>query len=402
VEDIAPPQPLPTNAAPKRARRKAPYLFAALALVAAGGGVTWYLTSRGKESTDDAQVEGHVSNVAARVPGQVRRVLVHDNQHVKVGDVLVELDDADYVAKLDAARADLAAVTASLTAAERQRDLTTKLAAATLSVARGGVAQAAAVSGSTEANIEQARAEIASASSRAELAQIELGRAQRLFDKSAIPQSELDARRATADQADAAVAQARARLVSAEANRSNSSGTVLAARGHLASAEAGPEQIAAAEAQVELARAKVEQARTAVHVAELNLGYTRIRSEIEGNIAKRTVEPGQIVGADRPLMAVVGTSELWIVANLKETQLAHVHAGQPVRVKLDTYGDSLKGTIDSIQFGTGSRFALLPPDNASGNFTKVTQRVPVRIEIADRRGLELRPGMSADVTIYTE
>ncbi len=389
--------------APPARRRKAPIILGALVAAAAGVGTYLYVSSTGKESSDDAQVEGHVSNVAARVPGEVKRVLVRDNQHVKAGDVLVELDDADYIAKLDATRADLAAAQAALTAAETQRDLTRKQVDANLAIARGGVAQAAAVSGSTEAQIDQARADLAAAGSRAELARLELGRTQRLFDSAAVPQSELDGRRAAADQADASVAQARARLVSAEANRSNSSGTVLAARGHLASAQTAPEQIASAEAQVDLARAKVAQAQSAVHIAELNVGYTRIRAEIDGDVAKSTVEPGQIVGPDRPLMALVGTRELWVVANLKETQVAHLRPGQRVEVKIDTFdGQSLRGVVDGIQSGTGARFALLPPDNASGNFTKVTQRVPVRIELPDRRGLALSPGMSADVTIYTE
>jgi membrane fusion protein (multidrug efflux system) len=140
-----------------------------------------------------------------------------------------------------------------------------------------------------------------------------------------------------------------------------------------------------------------------VHIAELAESYTKVRTELDGYVTKRTVEPGQQVGPDRPLMAIVGSDELWVVANLKETQLAHVKPGEKVSVSIDTYdGDSLDGVVDSIQSGTGARFSMLPPDNASGNFTKVTQRVPVRIEIKNRHGLDLRPGMSADVTIYTE
>lgn len=378
-------------------------IFGALAVAAVGFGSYRYISTRGTESTDDAQVEGHVSTVAARVSGQVKRVLVRDNQHVKVGDVLVELDDADYGAKLASARADLEAARAGLRSAETQRELTRRQVEANISVARGGVAQAAAVSGSTEALIEQARADLVAATSRADLAKLELARAQRLTESAAIPQAELDSRRAAADQADAAVVQARARIVTAEAGRSNSSGTVLAARGHLASAETGPQQIDAASAQVDLARAKVAQAEAAAHVAELNLGYTQVRAEIEGYVAKRTVEPGQTVGPDRPLLAVVGTGELWVVANLKETQLEHIRAGEHAKVRIDTFDHTeLTGTVDSLQFGTGSRFAMLPPDNASGNFTKVTQRVPVRIALPAQHGLALRPGMSAAVTIVTE
>jgi membrane fusion protein, multidrug efflux system len=392
TEAAAIPLQLVAPTTPRVARKKAPYIFGALALAATGYGAHLYIASRGTETSDDAQVEGHVSNVAARVSGQVKRVLIHDNQLVKAGDVLVELDDADYAARLASSRADLEAARAQLHAAETQRDLTRKQVDANLSVARGGVAQAAAVSGSTEALIDQARADVAAAKSRAELAQLELGRAQRLFAQGAIPQSDLDTKKSSADQADAAVAQANARVVTAIANRSSSTGTVLAANGHLASAQTAPEQVDAADAQVDLA----------AHIAELDLDYTNVRAEIGGYIAKRTVEPGQLVGPDRALMAIVGTDELWVVANLKETQLAHVRPGEHVKITIDTFDDqALDGIVDSLQSGTGARFSMLPPDNASGNFTKVTQRVPVKISIADRKGLDVRPGMSADVRIVT-
>ena len=395
--------PAPTEATPIRKRARAPFIFGALILAAAGTGAHFYLASLGKETTDDAQIEGHVSAVAARVPGQVARVLVHDNQAVTAGEVLVELDSADYDARLTAALADLSAATANLHAAVAQRDLTRSQADASLAVARGGIAQAAGVSGSTEALIAQARADVTANESRAALAHLELGRAQRLLDATAIPLSELDAKRALADQADAAVAQAQARVITAEANRSSSSGTVLAAKGKLMSAQTAPQQVLAADALVEVATARVAQAASAVHQAELALGYTKIRAEIDGVVTKRTVEPGQMVSAERPLLALVGTSETWVVANLKETQLAHVQVGQKVTFAVDAFDDAkLTGTVESLQAGTGSRFSMLPPDNASGNFTKVTQRVPVRIEIADRRGLALRPGMSVDVTIFTE
>jgi len=401
--EATPPPALPKTDAPKKPTKKAPIVLGALVAIAAGVALYLYLGARGKESTDDAQVEGHVSTVAARVPGQVKRVLVTDDQPVHAGDVLVELDDADLSARVAAARADLAAANASLHAAQSQLALTRKQADANLAIARGGIAQAAAVSGSTQATIDQAKADVTAAASRAQLARTELDRSRRLADAGAVPQSELDARQAAVDQADAALAQAKSRVVTAEAGRSNSSGTTEAARGRLLSAQAGPEQIEAAQAQVELAQAKVEQATAALQQAELDLSYTKVRAQIDGTVAKRTVEPGQMVSPDRPLLALVDTHDAWVVANFKETQLASIHPGLKVRVKIDGFGgDALTGTVESIQAGTGARFSLLPPDNASGNFTKVTQRVPVKITIADHRGLALRPGMSADVTVYTE
>jgi membrane fusion protein (multidrug efflux system) len=400
--DVPPARSETPAPSPKPARKKAPLVFGGLVVVAAAIALYVFVAGRGKVSTDDAQVEGHVATVQARVPGQVKRVLVTDNQAVKAGEVLVELDDADLAARLAAAQADLAAATAGLHSAETQAALTQKQVDANIAIARGGVAQAASVSGSTQAMIAQAAADVDAAVSRQQLAQTEVGRTQRLFAAGATTQSELDTRRAAADQADAAVAQARARLASAQAGRANSSGTIEAARGRLLAAQTAPEQVEVAAAQVELAQARVAQATAAVHAAELNLSYTKIRAELDGVVAKRTVEPGQMVSPERPLLALVGPSDLWVVANFKETQLADLRPGQRVTISVDTYdGTPLNGTVDSIQVGTGARFSLLPPDNASGNFTKVTQRVPVRIKLGDRQGLTLRPGMSTSVTIYT-
>ena len=389
--------------APAKKRKKAPLVLGALVAIAGSVGAYLYISSRGKESTDDAQVEGHVAAVAARVSGQVAHVLVEDDQPVKAGDVLVELDDADYQARLTAARADLAAAQAGQHSAAAQVALTRKQVDANLAIARGGIAQASAVSGSTQALIDQATADVGAAASHAQLAHVELARSEKLVATGAVPQSELDGKRAAADAADAQLLQARARVVTAEANRANSSGTTLAAHGRMLVAETAPDQIQSAEAQLELATAKVAQAQAAVHQAELNLGYTKIRAELDGTVARRSVEVGQMVSPERPLLSVVAASDAWVVANFKETQLAKLRPGQRVHVALDGYGDTkLDGVVASIQAGTGSRFSLLPPDNASGNFTKVTQRVPVKIEIADRRGLVLRPGMSADVTVFVE
>ena len=401
--EAATPAPAPAAApAPAPKRKKAPLFFGVLVGLAAAGAGAFYWYSLGKESTDDAQVEAHVGFVAARIGGQVTRVLVEDDQPVKAGQILLELDDADYVTKLASARADLAAAQATEHSAEAQLELTRKQVDANLAIARGGVAQASAVSGSTQAQIDQAVADVKAAESRAQLAHLELGRAQKLGAQGAVPQAEVDVKQTAADAADAGLVQSRARVVTAETGRQSSSGTTLAAQGHLLVAQTAPQQVAAAQAQVELAVAKVAQAESAVHQAELQLGYTKLRAEMDGVVAKRNVEPGQMVSPDRPVMSLVASTPPWIVANFKETQLAHIKPGQHVRVKVDGLdGGALDGTVASIQSGTGSRFSLLPPDNASGNFTKVTQRVPVKIELASS-STPLRPGMSADVTVYTE
>jgi membrane fusion protein, multidrug efflux system len=384
-----------------RKRRRAPLVLGGLVVAAAAVATYIYVSRIGREKTDDAQVEAHVSSVAARIAGQVKRVLVVDNQEVKAGDPLVELDDRDQQVRLVAARADLAAVNAQLRMAQTQLALTEKTARANLTVARGAIAQAAAVTGSTAAQIDQARADVAAAESRKQLTKVDRERAERLHATGAVTRSEIDARVSADTQADASLAQAQARLASALANRSNSSGTEVSARGRLLAAETVDEQVEAARAQVALAEARVAQAQAALDRAALELEHTKLRAEIAGTIAKRSVEPGQLVSPDRAVMAIVDLSDTWVVANLKETQLADIKPGQRVEVEIDTFSGTLDGRVDSIAAGTGARFSLLPPENASGNFIKVTQRVPVKIKIDDRRGRLLRPGMSAVVVIHT-
>ncbi len=372
-----------------------------LVLVAAAVASVLYWTRLGKEKTDDAQVDAHVSNVSAQIAGQVKAVKVIDNQEVKAGDVLVELDDRDQQAKLAAARADLGEATAQLRLAETQLALTEKTARANLTVAEGAIAQAAAVTGNTAAQIDQAKADVAAAESRKQLTRLERDRAERLRKMGAAPQSEIDEKIAADTAADAALAQAQARLASALANRSNSSGTEASARGRLLAAQTIDEQVTAARAQVDLAKARVDQRQAAVDRAAIELEHTQVRAAIPGMVTKRSVEPGQLVSPDRMLMSIVDLSDTWVVANLKETQLADIKPGQTAEIEVDTFDGTLTGKVDSIAAGTGSRFSLLPPENASGNFIKVTQRVPVKIKLDDRGGRVLRPGMSADVVIHT-
>jgi membrane fusion protein (multidrug efflux system) len=390
--------PAPAVAGPKRSRAKV-VLPALVALAGVAGGTTLWL-GRGHETTDDAQVEGHVATVAARVPGQVKRVLVTDNQKVKAGDVLVQLDDRDLRARLAAARADRQAAEAQVRAAGTQLALAETNAHSSLTVARGGLTQAAALEGTTRAAIDQARGDVTAAQARLNLAQADLSRAQKLFSDDAIPQAELDARQSAFEQAQAVLAQARARQVSAEANLGNSQGTLETARGHLVAAQAGPVQVAAARAQVELAEARLAQADAAVEQAELNLSYASVRAEVDGVVSRRTVEPGKSVSPERPLMAIVGLDDTWLVANFKEDQLREMRPGQKAEVRVDTFGRrAFPGHVESFAAGTGSRFSLLPPDNASGNFTKVVQRVPVLVRLDNPADVPLRPGMSATVTV---
>jgi membrane fusion protein (multidrug efflux system) len=383
-------------------RRRALILLPALALLALGAGVTAYISGHGKESTDDAQVEGHVVSVSPRVAGQVARVLVKDNQPVHEGDVLVELDDRDLQTRLAAARADLASAKAQLHAARTQLAVTTKSAASELMVARATIEQAAANQSSSHAAIRQAEAEVTAAEARERLAATDFERMDRLYATNAVSRAQWDTVQATLAEAQAALVQKQAHLVSARAALSSSMGGTQAARGRLIAAQAGPEQIEAQRAQQELAEARVSQAQSAVDQAELSLSYAKIRAAVSGVVSRRTVEIGQTVSPDRPLLALIPLDDTWIVANFKEDQIAQMKKGQRAKVSVDTFGGrELIGHVDSLAGGTGSRFALLPPDNASGNFTKVVQRVPVLIHLEPQSDVTLRPGLSATVTVQT-
>jgi membrane fusion protein (multidrug efflux system) len=386
----------------KPKKRKALIVLPTLALIAGGAAAITYAIHHGRESTDDAQIEGHVANVAPRITGQVVKVLVQDNQRVKVGDLLVELDTRDLDAKLAAARADVAAARAQQHANHKQQAVTTSEVDSNLLVAKGGITQAAAVSGTTKAAIDQANADIAAAEANRALAKTELERTARLVHSGALSQANLDARQTAVEQADANLSLARARLAGALSNLGNSEGTVQAARGRLIAAQSGPQRVQAQAAQVELAQARVDQTQAALDQAELNRSYASVRAEVEGVVSRRNVEIGQLVGPDRPLMALVALDDTWVVANYKEDQLAELRGGQPATIEVDAFpGRTFTGHVDSLSGGTGARFSLLPPDNASGNFTKVVQRVPVLIRLDPHADIELRPGLSVYATVIT-
>jgi membrane fusion protein (multidrug efflux system) len=387
---------------PKK-KPKAKLVLGGLALAFAGIGTTMWALGRGKESTDDAFVEGHVATVASRIQGQVVRVDVKDNQLVDVGTVLVEIDDRDAKVRLTTAEAELLSAKASLSSAQTQLALTEKNVEASLRQAKGGVVSASAMAGSSRAGIDQAKADVDAAESRRALAELDLHRSEKLRADGAIAQADLDARKAAFDQAVANVAQARAREQNAVVGITNAAGSIETAQGRLVAAQAGPEQIEAARAAVAVASARVALSEAALEQAKLNVSYTRVLAQVRGVVSRRSVEVGQTVDPSRPLMAISSLDDVWVVANFKEDQIATIHEGEHVRLKVDAYpGRTLGAHVDSVQAGSGARFSLLPPDNASGNFTKVVQRIPVLIRIDDKpQDITLRPGMSTYVTVET-
>ncbi len=369
-------------------RTRRPILIIALIVLAVGSATYWRL-SRGLVSTDDAFIDGDAAVLSPQVGGSVQRLLVTDNQPVRAGDLILEIDPSDYEAALASARDNLDAALASEAEARANLDLTRASTAATLAetasgvdLAKAGVAQAEAQLAAAGAEAERATAD---AKRYAALAKSDFASRQTLDQAEATARSDVDQQLADAE----AVTVAKAKVGQAEAE--------------LAQAETATQQIAVRQAQLQSASASVEAARAAVQTAELNLSYTRILAPQDGYITKRQVNVGDVVQKNQTLATLV-FGRPWVTANFKETQLDGMRPGQPVAIAIDAYPDvAFKGHVDSIQRGTGAQFSLLPPENATGNYVKVVQRVPVKIvidepvEVARVLGL----GMSVVPTVDT-
>ncbi|SES74740.1 HlyD family secretion protein [Hymenobacter actinosclerus] len=340
--------PEPVAEEPKGSKRPIILVILALALLV-GGYFGWqrYQFSLAHEETDDAQVEGDVYPIIPRVSGPVLDVKVADNQRVKKGDVLVTVDAADYQQRVNAAEAALAAARANVVAA------------------RAGV-------GTAQANVSSARAAIGvSAATRARLEK-DLKRSKFLRQQDIIPQSEYDAVQAS--------------LSSTSAQRATAEQQVLVAQ----------QQVAAAQQQIAVAEAVVKQRQADLENAQLQLSYATITAPVDGVVSRKNVQPGQNIGPGQQLMGLVASGNTWVIANFKETQLENMRVGQPVTIEVDAYpNEEFAGEVQSLSAATGARFALLPPDNASGNFVKVVQRIPIKITLTKTDPEHpLRAGMS--------
>ena len=369
-----------------------------------------------RASTDDAQVAGHVSPIAARVGGTVQTVTVNDNQQVKTGDVLVEIDPHDYQIALAKAEADLAAAEAAASAAQTTVPVTSTTTSSQLDVARTGTSNAEAALEAAEKDVEASRAKLASAKSRlnevtanATKAAQDLARLKPLVEKDEVSKQQFDAAsaadqaaRASVESAQSGINEAQANVQVSEAKRAQAEGMVSEAKARATEAATGPQQVAMTQAKAKAADAQVLQMRAAVDQAKLNLERATVRAATNGVVSRKSVEIGQIVQPGQPLMALTALNDVWVVANFKETQLDGMHVGQRADVSVDAYGRSYTGHVDSISAATGATFSLLPADNASGNFVKVVQRVPVKILIdsGQNAGDVLRPGMSVNATVY--
>ncbi len=379
-------------------------IYLLIALVALGGlgyGLYAWLTA-GQESTDDAQVEADVVPVGPRVPGQVRELTVAENQAVKKGELLFELDPSDYRARASQAEAELAVAQAQAQAAEAQERVVTASATGGLSSAEAAYSGSSVAVANAEAQIEVARAAKVRAEADQRKAELDLGRARQLVEARAVPQRALDDAKSTSEVARAAVRQANAQLSAAEEARRAAVSRVAEAKGKVRASSPVEAQVAAAHAATELARARVKSAESAAKLAELQLSYTRVTAPEDGVVSKLGAQEGQIVQAAQPVAELVPTAT-YVVANFKETQIGDMHPGQRASITIDAFpGRTFEGRVESRSGGTGARFALIPPDNASGNFVKVVQRVPFRIAWTKPPDVPLAAGLSADVTVHTK
>lgn len=378
--------------------RRALLVTAVVGLVA--GAVAWY-ELHGRETTDDAQIDGTITPIAARTGGTVIAVEFADNQQVEAGQVLVRLDRADHRVALAKAEADLAAAKAALAAERSGLPITRETTASAVTTAEAGLQRARAAAAQAEAGLEAARAKLREAEATAARAVADLARLDGLIDKDEVSRQQYDAAATGAAAAKAAADAARASVTAAEHAAVQADTAVDGAAAQLRAARTAPDQVAVSQARVDAAAAKVAQAEAAVRRARLDLGYTTVTAPAAGVLSNRNVEVGQIIAPGQPLAALVNLGDVWVTANFKETQLEHMRAGQNAKIEVDATGQTLTGTVDSIAGATGARFSLLPPENASGNYVKVVQRLPVKIVLdpdqdPDRR---LRPGMSVVPTV---
>jgi membrane fusion protein (multidrug efflux system) len=385
----------------KRGRRGALLLGSAAVAVLAGIG-GYVLLTRGQEATDNAQVQSDMVPINARVGGPVLHVNVVDNARVKKGDVLVELDPREYAVRLKQAEADLVSARAQAQASEAQVDVAEASARGGRSTARAVVSTSTAAVSNAEAQVEVARAAVVRAETDAQRKALELDRVQRLRNSEVAAQQELDDALAAHQAAQASLAGARAQLAAAEQSRQVALSKVEEAQGQLDQSAPVAAKIAVARANAEIAHARVTVAEAALEQARLQLEFTRILAPADGTVSKLSVREGQLLTAGQPVARLV-PPQTYVVANFKETQVGHIRPGQRVEVRVDAFpGLALTGQVDSLSGGTGASFSLLPPDNASGNFVKVVQRVPVRISWKDNPGeLPLQAGLSAEVTAFT-
>jgi len=397
---------------------KGKWVLIVLVLVSVAVYFGWRHYFAGRESTDNAQIDGHIHPIAARVFGQIMSINVKDNMFVEEGTLLIEIDPKDYLVALDRARAELAAAKAAAEAAGMNIPLTSTTTSSQISLADAGIETAEAARDTAVKDVESARArlELIEAQSRQALAargkaDQDLERMRLLVAKDEVSRQQYDsavaasdATRAAYEAAEAGIAEVSRAIEAAGGRVQQAEARIKEARANQRASRTAPEQMAISRANMQAAEARIKLAEAALEQAELNLSYTMIKAPIDGFVSQRKAETGQMAQVGQPLLSLVPLRNIWVTANYKENQLENMQPGQKAVITVDAYGGrKYNGHVDSIAAATGARFSLLPPENATGNYVKVVQRVPVRIAIDDEIDVAypLRPGLSVISTVYT-
>jgi membrane fusion protein, multidrug efflux system len=401
-QQVSPPQePDPRFASrPRRVPRWALFVVPVIALVVL---VSWWLYARRFESTDDAQIDGHLNAISARISGTVLYInpKVEDNQYVEAGTLLIELDPNDYQAALDHAKADLVTKEGAARSAGVNVPITDTSAFSRLRLAEAAQETAAASVGAEQANLVAAQHKVQQDEALYLRAERDRVRYQALVEKREISRSDYDARETESLATAQALESDRATVVSIQQKIAQASSLVAERRAQVQEARTAPQQLVDAQAKSQSSAGEVERAQADERTAELNLGYTRIYAPVSGVIGRKTVELGQRIQPGQSLLAIVPVDDIWVTADFKETQLKYMRPGQSVSIHVDTFGRDYQGTVENLPGAAGTLFSLLPPENASGNFVKVVQRLPVRIcfnRDQDPQHL-LRPGMSVEPSV---
>jgi membrane fusion protein (multidrug efflux system) len=387
-----------------QSRRKGMIVAVIVVIALVALGIWWHSTY--SENTDDAQVNGHLIQVSARISGQVAKVYVDENQMVKAGDVIAELDPADYQVAVENAEAALASAQANAAAADVNVPITTVNTGSNLTSADANLSGSHAAVAQAQQQLEAAQARVAQAKANNIKAQADLERYKPLVEKDVISKQQFDSAVAAADAAKAALSDAR------HSEQAAGEG-VKVAREHESQAQAGlkyaqtaPQQVAAQSARAKQAQAQVAQAQAQLDQAKLNLSYTKIVAPTAGIITRKSIEINQNLAPGQNVLTLVSLEGLWVTANFKETQLRHMSAGQAVDIDVDSTGKTYHGKVTQIGGATGSVLSLFPPENATGNYVKVVQRIPVRIDFENLAGEdprhELRPGLSVEPKVHVK
>jgi len=398
------PSPAPEPERPPRRHRALLIVLIVGILVAIGGFLFWRYSST-YESTDDAQVDAHLVGVSSRVQGTVTAVYAEQNQAVKANQLLVEIDPADYRVGVEQSKADLAQSMAAIQAENPNLPITQTTSQTTISTTQSDVANANAAVAAAEGELAAAQARLREAEANNNKAQADVTRYKALVDKDEVPREQydtviaaaqaqaagVDSARASADAAQKMVEQRRAQLAQAESRLKQASSNA-------------PQQVAISRATLTSRKASADAARARLDKAMLDLSYTKIVSPVDGVISKRTVEVGNTVQPGQQLFTVAQISDLWVTANFKETQLKQMRPGQRVTIHVDAYDRDYGGYVEYMPGATGAITSLLPPENATGNYVKVVQRLPVRIRFdKNQQGLDiLRPGMSVEPKVWLQ